>query len=977
VSAHRASLPDPQSANEPADLASLPASEPREASGATIRILLAYVERARGEDALAKVIRRAGLEGREEELADESHWWSRETKLRLFAAATEVLHDPDLPRRMGEQAVEIGAGHATRIVLGTLGSPRNVYSQVGRAAARFTATLRLEPLSVRRGAARIRSRLAPGLSADVMECAYVAGMLAAAPRLFGLPAARVRHTRCEARGDEACIFEVSWEVERRWPQRIAVAAGALGAAGVAVSAAVAPALLPEAGALAACGLGVLLWRGQAQGRRERRKLEAEVERQAEAAGRLTLSLQDLVSGLALDDVVAKILDNARWVLGGSEYLLLLDDGHGPRCHGAWHLPPDVVAAIEAWAQARGAMLEPRIADDLTGVPELERLPGHPERPIGSLCSAPLRWRDESVGVIVALSPAPWAFLRVDLDMLAFYATQASVAVANARLYQEQQDRASRDALTGLLNHREFHERMSAEIERARRHAGRFSVVLFDLDSFKLVNDLAGHAAGDRVLRAAARALEDGARVSDVAFRLGGDEFALLLPEATARDAEEVAERARAALGTIDSRTGASYGIAAWPADGHAKDALLARADAGLYAMKWNGGQPPDPLAPAAEEAVDDIAAGEGLALAAAAIQSAHQRERLGVASRLSAKLAPLVDPGEICRVTVEELHHSFDYDLADIHRLEPGDLLRLVAGAGPLIRELEPGHAWEQPVGTGVRGRVARDRQRRIVRDTAGDPDFIAPAGRPGRAGSELCVPIVVDGRLWGVLNLEQDFVDGFSADDALLADTVAAQVGAALHRSALYGELETAFTSTIAALSDALEANDAHTAAHAREVAELAARVGARIGIGPEEQRLLGYGALLHDIGKIALHPDLLGKPGPLDADELEEMRRHTLIGERLLAKIPFFAGVHPLVRSAHERWDGGGYPDGLRGEAIPLAARVISACDAYHAMTSDRPYRRAMPRELAIRELRDGAGTQFDPAVVRALLAELGAAS
>lgn len=973
MSAHRASLPEDQPAREPADRAGVPAPEPRESSGATIQGILTYVEDARGTAARAEVIARAGMAGREAELEDESRWWSRDLKLRLFRAAAEVTDDPLMPRHLGASAVEIGAEHPARIVLGTLGSPRAVYSQVGRICRRFTATLRLEPLSVRRGTARIRAIQEPGFEANADECAFVAGMLTAAPRLFGLSAARVRHTRCEARGDEACIHEVAWEMERRWPQRLAFAAGALGTAGLVVAATLDAALLAESAALAACGLGGLLWNGRSLGRRERRRLEAEVERQAAAASRLTLSLQDLVSGLALDDVVAKILANARWVLGGSEYLLLLDDGQGPRCQGAWHLPPDVVAAIETWVEGREAMTEPRIVDDLRGLPELEALADHPDFPVGSLCSAPLRWRDESVGVIVALSPASWGFLGIDVDMLAFYATQASVAVANARLYQEQQDRASRDALTGLLNHREFHERVNAEIERSRRHAGRFSVVLFDLDSFKLVNDLAGHAAGDRVLRATGRALEGCARASDVAFRLGGDEFALLLPETAADAARDVADRARAAVAAIDSRTGASYGVAAWPSDGHAKDALLARADAGLYAMKWNGGREPEQAVPRDEEPGGDVEADGQLALAAAAIQSAHQRERLSVASRLSAQLAPLIELDAICRATVEELHHSFDYHLADIHRLEPEGLLRLVAGAGALMAEMQRERAQVQAISTGVRGRVARDGQRTLVRDTARDPDFFGPANAVGRPGSELCVPIVVDGELWGVLNLEQDHVDGFSADDVLLADTVAAQVGAAIHRSVLYGELEAAFTSTIAALSDALEANDAYTAAHAREVAELAARVAARVGMDAEQQRMLGYGALLHDIGKIALHPDILGKPGPLDPDELEQMRQHTVIGERLLARIPFFTGVHPLVRSAHERWDGRGYPDGLEGEGIPLGARVISACDAYHAMTSDRPYRRALPRERALRELREGAGSQFDPAVVRALLAEL----
>ncbi len=953
-----------------ADGPPLPVAQRREASGATLRVLLTYVEREAGPAARDAVLARAGMSGQEALLADESRWWSRETKLRLFRAASTELGDPELPRRIGEQAVELGAGHAVRLVLAALGSPRAVYAQVGRACARFTTTLRLEPLVVRRGSARVRAIHAPGFEADAGECAYDAGLLAAVPRLFGLPAARVRHPRCEARGDAECMYEIAWAAQRHWPARVAGGTGAIGAAGVAVAAAADPALLPLAGGIAAVGLGAALWRGRAAGVRERRRLEAEVERQAEAAGRLTLSMQDLVSGLRLDEVAEKVLANARWVLGGSEYLLLLDDGQGPRCHGAWHLPPDVVAAIETWAASAGAMHEPLLADDLAYLPDLDRLPDHPAFPVGSLCSAPLRWRDESLGVIVAPSPAPWTFLGVDLEMLAFYATQAAVAVANARLYGEQEDRASRDALTGLLNHREFHERVSAELERARRHAGRFSVVLFDLDSFKLVNDLAGHAAGDRVLRDVAAALEETARGSDVVFRLGGDEFALLLPETGAADAGEVAARARAAVAGIDSRTGASYGIAAWPQDGPAKDALLARADAALYAMKWNGGRPTDGRGGGAD---DGEGAQEYLALAAAAIQSAHQRERLGVASRLSAKLAPLMDPVEICRATVEELHHSFDYHLADIHRLDPDATLRMVAGAGPVMDELDPARPWEQPVAAGVCGRVAREGQAQLVRDTSQDPDFLGPHGPSDRPGSELCLPITVDGRLWGVLNLEQEAVDGFSADDALLADTVAAQAGAALHRSALYGDLEAAFTATLAAFSDALEANDAYTAAHAREVADLADRVGARLGMDAEARRTLSYGALLHDIGKIALHPDILGKPGPLEPDEMREVREHTVIGARMLRHIPFFAGVHPLVRSAHERWDGRGYPDGLAAEDIPLGARVICACDAFHAMTSDRPYRNAMPRTRAVAELHGNAGSQFDPEVVAALLAAL----
>lgn len=132
----------------------------------------------------------------------------------------------------------------------------------------------------------------------------------------------------------------------------------------------------------------------------------------------------------------------------------------------------------------------------------------------------------------------------------------------------------------------------------------------------------------------------------------------------------------------------------------------------------------------------------------------------------------------------------------------------------------------------------------------------------------------------------------------------------------------------------------------------------------------MLRYAAAFHDIGKLAISPGLLNKLGPLTEDEWAEMTKHTLIGERILAPIDFLAPIRPLVRSVHERWDGRGYPDQLAGNEIPLGARILFACDAYDAMTTDRTYREALPTATAREELRREAGRQFDPVVVDALL-------
>jgi diguanylate cyclase (GGDEF)-like protein len=176
-----------------------------------------------------------------------------------------------------------------------------------------------------------------------------------------------------------------------------------------------------------------------------------------------------------------------------------------------------------------------------------------------------------------------------------------------------------------------------------------------------------------------------------------------------------------------------------------------------------------------------------------------------------------------------------------------------------------------------------------------------------------------------------------------------------------------------IAALTSALQERDRYTGEHSESVVEMAARVAQSMGLDADEVSRVRTAALLHDIGKVGIPDEILHKPGPLDEREWELMRQHPLIGERILRAIPGLGGVARIVRHEHERWDGGGYPDGLAGTETPIGARIILACDAYHAMTSDRPYRRAMSHTDAMQELTRGARTQFDPEVVQALVGYL----
>jgi putative nucleotidyltransferase with HDIG domain len=183
--------------------------------------------------------------------------------------------------------------------------------------------------------------------------------------------------------------------------------------------------------------------------------------------------------------------------------------------------------------------------------------------------------------------------------------------------------------------------------------------------------------------------------------------------------------------------------------------------------------------------------------------------------------------------------------------------------------------------------------------------------------------------------------------------------------------ELNDAYQGTALLLGEVVEVDDTYTGEHCKGVVRLALDVANELGLDADQQRVVEFGALLHDVGKIAVPKEIINKPGKLDEREWTIIKTHTIEGQKMLERVGGFMGeIGQIVRSSHERWDGAGYPDGLRGEGIPIEARIISACDAFDAMTTTRSYRTAMPISTAIAELLENAGTQFDPGVVRALV-------
>ena len=380
----------------------------------------------------------------------------------------------------------------------------------------------------------------------------------------------------------------------------------------------------------------------------------------------------------------------------------------------------------------------------------------------------------------------------EMDLVMTMTSQAGVVIENAQLYAAAKMRANTDELTGLYNHRYFHERLEEEISRGLRFGSIFSLVFLDLDFFKRYNDTHGHLAGDEILRQVGHSLKNSLRNTDMAFRYGGDEFSVILPATSGPNAYKVAERIRKSveegISSKDLLMTCSVGVATWPTDGMMRDALIQSADSTLYHAK-----------------------------------------RWGSRTCLASELAP------------------------------------------PSINPPEAGSATKQ-----------------------------------------------------GLL-------------------------------------------STIYALAATVDARDHHTYGHSRRVSNYAVAIGEAIGLPPEKIAILHTAALLHDIGKIGISDEVLNKKDHLTDEEWKPVYSHPTLGVSILRHTDGLSPCLPGIQYHHEHYDGGGYPSGLKGNNIPLDARIISIADAYEAMTSPRPYReRTLAYEEALEELESNKGTQFDPELV-----------
>ncbi|HEU4970386.1 MAG TPA: diguanylate cyclase, partial [Gaiellaceae bacterium] len=762
-------------------------------------------------------------------------------------------------------------------------------------------------------------------------------------------------------------------------------------------------------------------------------------------------------------------------------------------------------------------------------PRVRFVPGTPIEP-EALIAVPLIARGQLKGTLnIYRVGEDAAFTDEEFLLAKRFGDAAALAIDNAHIRARLEHQAETDALTGLYNHRSFHDRLRQELLRASAAHETVAVVMLDLDDFKKVNDVYGHGIGDHLLQQVADVLRATVRATDVVCRVGGEEFAVILPAGDIRSSSALAERIGVELGMLGAeavgKLTVSAGIAIGPENAANPRELVACAEAAMMTAKTRGKGLVVPFDESARErpAEEHVRRDDVRSIA-----------HLKMLQSLSGKLSRLNDVEQIGLTIAEELRLLIDYHNCRVFLRDEDDLLP-VAFRGDLITAApgDPVKLLPTHVGRGITGRVAETGTPLLVGDAANHEFGERIAGTADIEESLLAVPVTYGPRVTGVIVISKLGLDQFDADDLRLLEVMAGHASVALENARLYEAqrreaesakallafsrdlaeasgiaevaervtigtvgilaspstsvwlqsaddgalerlasfppedrdvripaehlepwlgrrepytvdpsdysaiasipegtegrfaiapfmiadrwgvvaaaiasrsphddrdlellgsialqtrlalqtatsyetLERTFLSTVEALANALEAKDEYTSSHARWITDLALRVGEELGLEPRELKRLELGALFHDIGKIGIPSRILTKAGPLTVEERAVVESHPVLGERILAPIEQLGEVRLIVRCAHEHYDGTGYPDQLTGEQIPLESRIVLACDAYHAMTTDRPYRKSLGEEEARRRLVEASGAQFDPQVVDALLRVLDA--
>lgn len=298
------------------------------------------------------------------------------------------------------------------------------------------------------------------------------------------------------------------------------------------------------------------------------------------------------------------------------------------------------------------------------------------------------------------------------------------------------------------------------------------------------------------------------------------------------------------------------------------------------------------------------------------------------------------------------------------------DDLYFAAISGPVDEELKQMNVSSK---SGIAGQVLRTGKPMIVNDVDRSVVFQKTIDETTgfRTRSMVCAPLIVNGRTLGVIEvLNKNDGSDFGAPDLEVVATVANEAAMAIENTTLHQTVLDAYKTTIAALAAAIDAKDPYTRGHSTRVMEYTLSAAATLPFSPEEMETLEYAGILHDVGKIAIDSSILTKPGGLTSEEWNKVREHPAVGAGILQEIPFLKDASELVLCHHERYDGKGYPRGIKGKDIPLGARLLAVADSFDSMTTDRSYQTAKTVEKAMEELVECSGSQFCPVAVEAFI-------
>ncbi len=346
-------------------------------------------------------------------------------------------------------------------------------------------------------------------------------------------------------------------------------------------------------------------------------------------------------------------------------------------------------------------------------------------------------------------------------------------------------------------------------------------------------------------------------------------------------------------------------------------------------------------------------------------------ERLALLSQLSQILNSTLDEREVRRRAMEAA--------TQLMKAEVGSLLLVDEPKQQIYFDVALGDREEKiktiylKMGEGIAGWVAKEGKPLIVNAPEKDPRFFKGVDERTdfKTRNLISVPVKVKEKVIGVLEaINKKGGEKFDKEDLSLFTSLADQVAIALDNSRLYHELEEMFFQTAESLADAIEKRDPYTGGHTQRVTSYSLATANYLPLGHLEKRWLKIASVLHDVGKIGIEDHILRKPERLNPEEFDLIKRHSQMGAEIIEHIRQLKEIVPGVKYHHEQIDGKGYPDGLKGESIPMIAKIVAVADTYDAMTTDRPYRRALSKETAIEELKRCSGTQFDQEVVNAFI-------